>query len=99
MATSWKSQQSEGKYALQFETDSKEKYKLVEKVAQMAVDGKTIDDVVEVRPGEWEFEVKNPLVLGQFRCSVCGVTNGIQKSDWCPHCGAKMDGEGEKPWK
>ena len=41
MATDWKSQQSDGKYSLQFETDNKEKYKLVEKAAQMAVDGKT----------------------------------------------------------
>lgn len=40
MATEWKSQQGDGKYSLQFETDSKEKYKLVEKAAQMAVDGK-----------------------------------------------------------
>ena len=48
MATSWKSQQGNGVYALQFETDDKEKYKLVEKVAQMAVDGKPTADVVEV---------------------------------------------------
>lgn len=48
MATSWKSQQSNGEYALQFETDDKEKYKLVEKAAQMAVDGKTTANFVEV---------------------------------------------------
>ncbi|MBQ8002429.1 MAG: hypothetical protein IJ297_03190 [Clostridia bacterium] len=48
MATSWKSQQGKGEYSLQFETDDKEKYKLVEKAAQMAVDGKTVSDVVEV---------------------------------------------------
>ena len=48
MATSWKSQIGDGKYALQFETDDVEKYKLVEKSAQMAVDGKTTADVVEV---------------------------------------------------
>ena len=48
MATNWKSQQGEGKFALQFETDSKEKYRLVEKAAQMAMDGKTEADFVEV---------------------------------------------------
>ena len=48
MATSWKSQMGDGNYALQFETDDIEKYKLVEKSAQMAVDGKTTADVVEV---------------------------------------------------
>lgn len=47
MATSWKSQQGNGEYSLQFETDDKEKYKLVEKAAQMAVDGKTISDYME----------------------------------------------------
>lgn len=48
MATSWKAQQSNGEYALQFETDDKQKYNLVEKVAMMAVDGKTAADVVPV---------------------------------------------------
>ena len=48
MATFWKSQQGNGEFALQFETDDREKYKLVEKAAQMAVDGKTAADVVEV---------------------------------------------------
>ena len=48
MATDWKSQQSEEDYHLQFQTDDKEKYKLVEKAAQMAVDGKPTADVVEV---------------------------------------------------
>ena len=48
MATSWKSQQGDGKYSLQFETDCKEKYKNVEKAAQMAVDGKPAADVVPV---------------------------------------------------
>jgi hypothetical protein len=48
MATSWKSQQSNGEYALQFETDSKEKYRLVEKAAMMAVSGKTAADYAPV---------------------------------------------------
>lgn len=48
MATEWKSQQSAGDYRLQFQTDDKEKYKLVEKAAQMAVDGKNVADDVEV---------------------------------------------------
>ena len=47
MSTEWKSQQGDGKYSLQFETGDKEKYMLVEKAAQMAVDGK-IPNAVEV---------------------------------------------------
>lgn len=38
MATSWQSQQGGGKYSLQFETDDKKLYQLVEKAAQKAVD-------------------------------------------------------------
>ena len=48
MATSWKSQQGNGEYRLQFETDNEEEYKLVEKAAQMAMDGKTKADFAEV---------------------------------------------------
>ena len=44
MATEWKSQQSVGDYRLQFQTDDKEKFKFVEKAAQMAVDGKHTSD-------------------------------------------------------
>ena len=65
MATSWKSQQGDGKYALQFETDDKEKYKTVEKAAQRAIDGNASDVVEVVRCKDcvyWE--------------SVCGRTTG-----------------------
>lgn len=56
------------------------------------VNGTLTADVVEVKHGKWEFEVFNPDVLGQFRCSVCGLRNGIRATNYCPHCGAKMDG-------
>lgn len=38
MATSWNSQQGEGKFAIQFETTRKDLYKLVEKACQKAID-------------------------------------------------------------
>ena len=61
MATSWKSQQSNGEYALQFETDSKEKYRLVEKAAMMAVCGKTAADYAPVvRCKDCCFSAKHP---------------------------------------
>ena len=43
MSTSWQSQQGNGQYSLQFETTDKEKYKVIEKTAQMLIDGKTLD--------------------------------------------------------
>ncbi|MBR5535760.1 MAG: hypothetical protein IKU60_03840 [Clostridia bacterium] len=87
MATSWKSQQGNGEYSLQFETDSKEKYKLVEKAAQMAVDGKTVDDVVEVKHGEWkdryniyEIEADHLLANGVI-APPCKVGDTVYQTD------------------
>lgn len=94
MATSWKSQQGKGEYALQFETDDEGKYKLVEKAAQMAMDGKTVDDVAEVVHAHWienfGLVYQNKVFFG-FRCTACNLTNNAM-SNYCPNCGAKMDG-------
>lgn len=52
-------------------------------------------DVQEVRHGEW-LPTNHPE---QKRCSVCDVISFIalypciNKADYCPHCGAKMDKE------
>ncbi len=43
-------------------------------------------DVVEVKHGEWD-------INGEFcQCSVCDNFAGYDY-DYCPYCGAKMDGE------
>ena len=48
-------------------------------------------DVVEVKHGEWKsFEIPHMM-----RCSECGVSEldiHRTKFDYCPSCGAKMDG-------
>ena len=52
-------------------------------------------DVQEVRHGKW-LPTSHP---DQKRCSVCDVRSFIalypciNKADYCPHCGAKMDGK------
>ena len=44
-------------------------------------------DVAEVRHGTWtECGLRNP------QCSLCRGYN-IEKSNYCPNCGAKMDGK------
>lgn len=93
MATSWKSQMRKGKYALQFETDDIEKYKLVEKSAKMAVDGKTTADVVEVKHGNWIRYTEDIHKYGirEYECSECGGCMDYE-GDRCPKCGAKMEG-------
>lgn len=88
MATEWKSQQADGMFYLQFETDNKEKYMIVEKAAQMAIDGKTTADYAVLRHGEWIKEGNKKT------CSVCGFFYHSNNDNWngCPNCLAKMDG-------
>ena len=57
-------------------------------------------DVAEVRHGEWIVEVF-PLDMGaKVHCSVCGyfefkgpAYDGYGIHNFCPNCGAKMDGK------
>ena len=55
---------------------------------EYALDNIPTADVVEVVHGYWE------EVIGDIRCSVCKISqdNG-HKHNYCPECGAKMDGE------
>ena len=59
-------------------------------------------DVVEVKHGRWVVgekcnhkpcRIKNPDKWVIYKCSVCGYSNGRKQSNYCPNCGAKMDGE------
>ena len=63
-----------------------ERWKPEREFAKM-IDATPTADVVEVRHGEWEqHRLRNP------RCSLCNSYN-IEKSRYCPNCGARMDGE------
>lgn len=58
-------------------------------------------DAVEVKHGEWKFigDSEEPQD-GVFMCSVCGgflYDALIDDCKYCPHCGAKMDGERRDP--
>ena len=94
MATFWKSQQSEGEYSLQFETDDKEKYKLVEKAAQMAIDGKTVADIEEVKYGKLKV-VSEIGLTKEVQCR-CGHTKELPFNHrvprFCERCGVKIIG-------
>jgi hypothetical protein len=50
-------------------------------------------DVVEVRHGKWQVYLDGNLLM----CSSCKTTffdeSGNGGTNYCPHCGAKMDGE------
>ena len=45
-------------------------------------------DVKEVRHGEWR---DTTAYCGAFTCSICKEMC-VNKYNYCPHCGAKMDG-------
>ena len=69
------------------------------------VDDMPTADVVEVRHGEWR-EVDQTgrnsrhIQYTTKQCSVCGYWNGRRKTNYCPNCGAKMDGkDGVEKWQ
>lgn len=46
-------------------------------------------DVQEVRRGYWFTDyARQP----QSVCSNCNLSNGYNRTKYCPHCGARMDG-------
>ena len=57
-------------------------------------------DAVEVKHGRWEKHwCDNSMIGHEFEeCSECGCsmldTNQFWDSNYCPNCGAKMDGDG-----
>jgi hypothetical protein len=60
---------------------------------------KAVADAVEVRHGYWKWEKKiEPQAQNRLYCSICdneclSKGNYYVYSTYCPHCGAKMDGE------
>lgn len=66
-------------------------------IAYSIIKNQPTADVQEVRHGKW-LPTRHP---DQKRCSVCDVISFIalypciNKADYCPHCGAKMDKEQE----
>ena len=61
------------------------------------IDGIPGVDAVEVVHGRWE---EHPRMTGYLRCSQCHDANIWEdwltdgKWNYCPNCGAKMDGDG-----
>lgn len=85
---SWKSQRhnDENRFYLQIETDNKKQYQQMELAARLCIDG------IKIHPlnhASWNRR-KLPSGTHEIYCSNCMMTARIQ-SDWCQHCGAKMD--------
>lgn len=68
------------------------------KCVERAIKEAPTADVVEVRHGHWIDKSRNINGLHdpRFDCSVCGHIfwfQGAETFNYCPACGAKMDGE------
>ena len=78
-----------------------------DEIALPMVDDAPAVDAVEVVHGRWEDEYGGAFTNPRYRCSVCkgkalyrheknslGGWEAVQAlTDYCPNCGAKMDGE------
>lgn len=53
-------------------------------------------DAVEVVHGEWvhHYYDSGEPIDDKWYCSECHMCNGHRRTWYCPHCGAKMDGDG-----
>ena len=60
------------------------------------IQGMDTVDAVQVRHGQWIDETFKPwgLVHHLYKCDQCG-DHSEAPSDYCPHCGARMDGKGD----
>ncbi len=53
-------------------------------------------DVAPLKNGRWEERIIDdelPLFKKRFYCSCCGRWTTYGKTEYCPHCGAKMENE------
>ena len=60
------------------------------------IDNAPTVDAVEVVHGRWE-PTGDPVldnIYGVAMCSICGYEYAGNNTNYCPNCGAKMDGDG-----
>ena len=67
-------------------------------VSQYDIDHAPTVDAVPVRHGKWKEKTYEMDVYGQkvttitYYCTVCGAEHSYGRENYCPNCGAKMDG-------
>ena len=60
-------------------------------------------DVVEVRHGRWKYKRTTDDGFAIVKCTECdeeafAMAYFVREGEYCPHCGAKMDGGDEYVW-
>lgn len=66
--------------------------KLATEMSLGVMDMPTID-AVEVKRGRWIRNDRNGFKI--YDCSVCGIHMETDGWNYCPNCGARMDGESD----
>lgn len=74
MATGFNTQVSNGEYRLQFETDNREYYLLMQETARRCVDGKPVTNADRIRAMSDE-ELKK-FICSMFKCEFCDFELG-----------------------
>lgn len=70
-------------------------YKTLELVLQHLQDAPTVESV-EVVHGRWVLKETCGINTEKYHCSVCDkIPRSLHTEDYCPNCGAKMDGGNE----
>jgi hypothetical protein len=55
-------------------------------------DGDGVEEFELVRHGRWIEQPSQVKYVSHWQCSVCSSWQGVCWMNYCPHCGAKMDG-------
>ena len=64
---------------------------------KMLIEKQPTADVMEVKHGKWIWKELYGSIWSTLVCSECEESEGANKNfDYCPHCGAKMDGGSNK---
>lgn len=82
-------------FAKEIHTNYLDEYAKGFKAALLAVMSIPAADVAPVRHGYWVKEKRDVLI--HWHCSACKECFYLDKpnAEYCPHCGAKMDGDEE----
>lgn len=88
MATGFNTQVGNGEYRLQFETDNKEYYLLMQETARRCVDGKTVTNADRIRAMSdeelcnWLFQRDCTNIAAFLEYGGMGVMNAVQLLEW-----------------
>lgn len=54
----------------------------------------TVEDVLPVRHGRWKHS--EYAGIDYYQCNLCGRSIRLRAENYCPNCGARMDGESDE---